>query len=266
MIKRLTAAICLMARKEDKDLLDSIDAAIDAMNVETPNWRTELYNEYYGSPFKNNDFTAEEQEYPAALKSNGAVIRAVMNPEGTPYSWYDGEEAHGIAADIFAATADRFGLAYEIVPVATVVVGQYSAEIIQSNMETGTEENVVRYFYTHPEVFSKDGIPVADGLGCVVEGVSQIARAAFFHVSMMSVILTIASLGTRVALAYLLSATPLGGHGHLAQRPDRLGAGGRHRHRVLPQNQNGITKQPGGVPKGKPPGCFFISCVLCPVT
>ena len=25
MIKRLTAAICLMARKEDKDLLDSID-------------------------------------------------------------------------------------------------------------------------------------------------------------------------------------------------------------------------------------------------
>ena len=152
MIKRLTAAICLMARKEDKDLLDSIDAAIDAMNVETPNWRTELYNEYYGSPSKNNDFTAEEQEYPAALKGNGAVIRAVMNPEGTPYSWYDGEEAYGIAADIFAATADRLGLAYEIVPVSTVVVGQYSAEIIQSNMETGTEENVVRYFYTHPEV------------------------------------------------------------------------------------------------------------------
>ena len=30
---------------------------------------------------------------------------------------------------------------------------------------------------------------------------------------MMSVILTIASLGTRVALAYLLSATPLGGTG-----------------------------------------------------
>lgn len=51
--------------------------------------------------------------------------------------------------------------------------------------------------------------------------------------------------------AYLLSATPLGGHGHLAQRPDRLGAGGRHRHRVLPQSQNGITKQPGGVPKAE---------------
>ena len=30
-----------------------------------------------------------------------------------------------------------------------------------------------------------------------------------------------------------------------------LGAGGRHRHRVLPQNQNSITKQPGGVPKAE---------------
>ena len=33
------------------------------------------------------------------------------------------------------------------------------------------------------KVFSKDGIPVADVLGCVVESVSQIARTAFFHVS-----------------------------------------------------------------------------------
>ena len=109
----------LMARKEDKALLDSIDAAIDAMNVETPNWRTDLYNKYYGSPSKNEDFTAEEQEYLNDLQQSGAVIRAVMNPEGTPYSWYEDGEAHGIAADIFAQTADRLGLGYEIVPVST---------------------------------------------------------------------------------------------------------------------------------------------------
>lgn len=109
----------LMARKEDKPLLDSIDAAIDAMNVETPNWRTELYNEYYGSPSKNDDFTADEQEYLNGLQQSGAIIRGVMNPEGTPYSWYDGEEPHGIAADIFIETANRLELGYEIVPVAT---------------------------------------------------------------------------------------------------------------------------------------------------
>ena len=50
--------------------------------------------------------------------------------------------------------------------------------------------------------------------------------------SMMSVILTIASLGTRVALAYLLSATPLGVMGIWLSVPigwalaDAIGIGG----------------------------------------
>ena len=33
------------------------------------------------------------------------------------------------------------------------------------------------------KVFSKDRIPVADVLGCVVKGMSQVAGATFFHVS-----------------------------------------------------------------------------------
>lgn len=41
----------------------------------------------------------------------------------------------------------------------------------------------------------------------------------------MSVVLTIASLGTRVALAYLLSATPLGVTGIWLSVPHRLGTG-----------------------------------------
>ena len=109
----------LMMRKEDQALMDQIDEAMDEMNVETPNWRTELYNEYYGSPSKNNDLTTEEQVYLAYLKENGTVLRAVMNPDGAPYSWYDGTTAKGIAADLFAETAKRLGLAYEIVPVSS---------------------------------------------------------------------------------------------------------------------------------------------------
>ena len=30
------------------------------MNVETPNWRTELYNKYYGSEENNKDLSADE--------------------------------------------------------------------------------------------------------------------------------------------------------------------------------------------------------------
>ena len=109
----------LMMRKEDQDLMDRIDEAMDEMNVETPNWRTELYNEYYGSPSKNDDLTPDEQAYLATLKESGTVIRAVMDPDGTPYSWYDDSTAHGIAADIFIETANRLGLDYEIVPAAS---------------------------------------------------------------------------------------------------------------------------------------------------
>ena len=108
----------IMARKEDQALVDQLDAAIDAMNVETPNWRTELYNKYYGSEENNRELTEEEQALLDELKSSGTVIRGVMDPDANPYSWYEDGEAHGIAADIFRATAEKLGLAYEIVPVA----------------------------------------------------------------------------------------------------------------------------------------------------
>lgn len=109
----------IMARKEDQALIDQLDAAIDRMNVETPNWRTELYNKYYGSEEQNHEFTAQEQALLSALQSSGTVIRGVMDPDAAPYSWYENGEAHGITADIFRATAQSLGLNYEIVSVST---------------------------------------------------------------------------------------------------------------------------------------------------
>ena len=107
----------IMARKEDKHLIDQLDYAIDCMNMETPNWRTELYNKYYGAEESNTEFTVEEQELLKKLQENDTVIRAVMNPDADPYSWYENGEAYGIAADIFKDTAEQLGLKYEIVPL-----------------------------------------------------------------------------------------------------------------------------------------------------
>lgn len=107
-----------MARKEDQALLDKLDAAIDAMNIETPNWRTNLYNTYYGSPDSNTDLTADELALLKQMQDDHIKIRAVMNPDGNPYSWYEDGEAHGIVADLFTATAKKLGLDYEIVPVS----------------------------------------------------------------------------------------------------------------------------------------------------
>ncbi len=105
--------------KGNAALIDQLDYAIDCMNVETPNWRTELYNQYYGSEGTNRDLTAQELELLRQLQDSGEIIRGVMDPDSNPYAWYEGETARGIAADIFKATADRLGLTYEIVPVST---------------------------------------------------------------------------------------------------------------------------------------------------
>ena len=109
----------IMARKEDQTLIDQLDYAFDCMNVETPNWRTELYNKYYGSIESNLELTEEEKELLQSLVESGTVIRAVMNPDNNPYSWYEDGEAYGIAADIFKETARELNLPYEIIPVST---------------------------------------------------------------------------------------------------------------------------------------------------
>ena len=109
----------LMVRKEDKALIDKIDAAVDAMNIETPNWRTDLYNKYYGTQQNNMELTQEEQKLLSELKKNKTVIKAVVNPDSSPYSSYDGGEPNGILVDIFKKTAKKLGINYEIVPVST---------------------------------------------------------------------------------------------------------------------------------------------------
>lgn len=92
---------------------------MDAMSVESPNWRTDLYNKYYGAADKNTELSADEQALLEQIRQNGTVIRAVADPDDNPYSWATDGRAQGIAVDLFKATAERLGLQYEIVPVQT---------------------------------------------------------------------------------------------------------------------------------------------------
>lgn len=109
----------IMARKEDQALIDNIDHAIDQMNIEVPNWRSDLYAEYYGAQDMNSKLTKSELALLDKLRREKAVIRAVLAPDSAPYSYYDGSECQGITADIFKATAERLGLGYEFIPAAT---------------------------------------------------------------------------------------------------------------------------------------------------
>ena len=112
-------AYYILARKEDQALIDELDAAFDAMSIETPNWRVELYNKYYGAQEHNTEYTAEESALLAQMQADGTAIRAVTDPGNAPYSWYENGEMKGIAVDLAKRVADRLGLPLEVLPAAT---------------------------------------------------------------------------------------------------------------------------------------------------
>ena len=109
----------LMARKEDQALIDKLDAAIDEMSIETPNWRMDLYNKYYGVQEDKVDLTEEEECLLSKLKKDKTVIKAVVNPDNAPYSWYEDGKNYGILVDLFKKTAKKLGINYEIIPIST---------------------------------------------------------------------------------------------------------------------------------------------------
>lgn len=92
-------AYYIMVRKEDHALVEQIDAAIDNMNVETPNWRKNLYNKYYGFKDFNTGYTDEEQAFLQELQQKRLLLEAEQKEEVT-------SECRG--KKIFAMTANTF--------------------------------------------------------------------------------------------------------------------------------------------------------------
>lgn len=112
-------AYYILARKEDQGLIDALDAAFDAMSIDNPNWRVELYNKYRGAAGHNTEFTAEESDLLAQMQQSGTTVRAAAAPDNAPYSWYADGKMQGIAVDLAQKTAEALGLTLEVVPTAT---------------------------------------------------------------------------------------------------------------------------------------------------
>ncbi len=109
--------ICV--RKDRRDLMDRIDAAINEMDLHDPNWRDELHETYYatdqgGSIIMN----AGERAYLEEHQASGVPLRVLGNPEWAPYFYFRDGQAQGILPSIFDSLAQRIGLKYEFVPVS----------------------------------------------------------------------------------------------------------------------------------------------------
>lgn len=110
----------VVVKKGNKELLNEINKGIEQLNVYTPDWRTSLFQKYYADiNFNVISYTAEERQYLKYLNESGKVIKAAMNPELKPYSYFEDGEAKGIVPKVFREISNRVGIQYEIIPSDT---------------------------------------------------------------------------------------------------------------------------------------------------
>lgn len=110
----------VIVRKDDKELMDQINAAIDRLDQEDSNWRSDLFDKYYQADQGDNiSFLTDEIAYINHLNAENYVLKVAVNPDRKPYSYYKNGEINGIVPRIFKEVARRVGLKYEIQVVKT---------------------------------------------------------------------------------------------------------------------------------------------------
>lgn len=109
-----------IVRKEDKELLEQVNAAIDEMDIYETNWRFQLSDQYYNyGEAAALRFTEEEQKFINQYRADGKVLKVICNPDRYPYSYFENGEAKGIIPDIFFQLMEKAGIQYEVVETSS---------------------------------------------------------------------------------------------------------------------------------------------------
>ncbi|MDD3368766.1 MAG: transporter substrate-binding domain-containing protein [Lachnospiraceae bacterium] len=110
----------VIVRNEDTELMAEVNRAIDRLDQESSNWRSELFDKYYQADQGDNiSFLTDELEYIDDLKAQDYVLKVAVNPDRKSYSYYENGEIKGIIPRVFDEVARRIGLKYEIQVVKT---------------------------------------------------------------------------------------------------------------------------------------------------
>ena len=106
----------VMVRRDDTQLLAEINSAVDQMDINLTDWRNELWSRYYLADSGGElAFTVKEKAYLDKMRESGTAVRAIVEPDRAPYSYFENGEAKGIIPEIFARIAEMTGLTFEIV-------------------------------------------------------------------------------------------------------------------------------------------------------
>ncbi len=104
-----------ITRKDDQDLVEEINYAINQMNLNEGDWANVLYHKYYGSSGTSSGaFTQRELAYIEAVASGKKRITATSMPDRKPYSYMEDGELKGILPEYFESLMEMAGLPYEM--------------------------------------------------------------------------------------------------------------------------------------------------------
>ncbi len=108
--------ICV--RKDQKELMDQINEAINEMDLQEPDWRNTLHDKYYTTDQSGTIvLNAAERTFLQNLTDSGRKLKVLANPSRRPYSYFQEGEAKGIFPAIFSVLAERLSLPYEFLQV-----------------------------------------------------------------------------------------------------------------------------------------------------
>ncbi|MDE7246584.1 MAG: response regulator, partial [Lachnospiraceae bacterium] len=105
-----------IVRKDDVELLDEINYAIEQMDQNEGDWKNALYYRHYGPVYSSAlNFTEREKAYIQAVLSGEKKITVTAFGSREPYSYVKDGKLTGILPDYFACVMEMAGLPYEIV-------------------------------------------------------------------------------------------------------------------------------------------------------
>lgn len=105
-----------MVRKEDTQLLEQLDYAIDQLDAVEGDWKNELNNKYYFHQEERNlTFTQEEQALIRQYKNGEKELLVSACTDKEPYAYTEKGKTRGILFDYFKELADYVGIPYTTV-------------------------------------------------------------------------------------------------------------------------------------------------------
>lgn len=104
-----------VVRKDDTELLNEINYAIDQVNATEGDWKNHLNNKHYSHlDEKDLTFTSREQALINQYINGEKTLIITGSPDRSPYTYVENGELKGIIVDYFAELAEYIGIPYEV--------------------------------------------------------------------------------------------------------------------------------------------------------